>query len=175
MDFHPRKSEHHISLESRRQLSSKCMLEDGHDRKKRHPFTFQTYICIWKYWLWSMWRSTVDQPVMVEIICKKGQELGSNHWQRMVQPVQEATEGPCHIGKKKLDNEQLGNQHDLPLRTHCPIPASISTDKLKTASDTTPPYSSISTLPWSEYIWMSSWWPQYWLIPDDPQQKSSER
>ena len=28
---------------------------------------------------------------------KKVQELGSNHWHRMVLPVQEATEGPCHL------------------------------------------------------------------------------
>ena len=41
--------------------------------------------------------------------------------------------------KISLDNEQLENQHDPPLRTHRPIPASISTDNLKIVSDITPP------------------------------------
>ena len=58
----------------------------------------------------------------------------------MVPPGHEATEGPCHLEKKmRLYNEQLDNQHDLPLQTHRPIPASISTDNLKIVSDITPP------------------------------------
>ena len=59
----------------------------------------------------------------------------------MVPPRKETTEGPCHIEKKmRLYNEQLDNQHDLPLQTHRPIPESISTDKLTIVNDiTTPP------------------------------------
>ena len=49
--------------------------------------------------------------------------------------------------KISLDNEKLDDQHDLPLRTHPPIPASISTDKLKIFSDITPPnHSSVLSL-----------------------------
>ena len=59
----------------------------------------------------------------------------------MVPPVQEATEGPCHLEKKKwLDNEQLDNQHDPPLLKNPPTLASINTDNLKIISElTTPP------------------------------------
>ena len=41
--------------------------------------------------------------------------------------------------KIRLDNEQLDHQHDLSLRTHRPIPASINTDNLTIVSDITPP------------------------------------
>ena len=57
----------------------------------------------------------------------------------IVPPGQEDTEGPCHIEKSRLDNEQLENQHGLRLQTRRPIPASISTDNLTIVSDTTPP------------------------------------
>ena len=88
-----------------------------------------------------MRNSTVDQPGMEEILFKKRQEVGSNHYQRMVPPGQDSTEVPCHLGKKiRLENEQLDNQYDLPLRTHRPIPANIRTDKLTIVGDiTTPP------------------------------------
>ena len=50
---------------------------------------------------------------MEEILCKKVQELGSNHLKSMVPPGKEDTEGPCHLEKKiRLDDEQLDNQHD---------------------------------------------------------------
>ena len=45
-----------------------------------------------------------------------------------------------------MDNEQLDNQHDLPIQTHRPIPGSISTDNLKIDSDITPPPPNISSL-----------------------------
>ena len=44
-----------------------------------------------------MQHSTIDQLGTEEILCKKGQELGINHLQRMVPPVHEATEGTCNI------------------------------------------------------------------------------
>ena len=47
----------------------------------------------------------------------------------MVPTGQKATERPRHI-KKRLDDNQLDNQHEPPLRTHHPIPASIITDNL---------------------------------------------
>ena len=57
----------------------------------------------------------------------------------MVPTGQEATEDPVILKKISLDNEQLDNQHDPPLRTHRPIPAGISTDNLIIVSDITPP------------------------------------
>ena len=57
---------------------------------------------------------------------------------------------PVILKKIRLDNEKLDNQHDLPLRTHRPILASISTDNLTIVSDITPPpqkKSSISNIP----------------------------
>ena len=43
----------------------------------------------------------------------------------MLLPGKGATEGPCHH-EKSLDDEQLKNQHDPPLQTNPPIPASIA-------------------------------------------------
>ena len=57
----------------------------------------------------------------------------------MVPTGQEATERPRHI-KKRLDDNQLDNQHEPPLRTNSSTPASISTDNLTIFSElTTPP------------------------------------
>ena len=54
----------------------------------------------------------------------------------MVITGQEATEGLCHL-EKKLDNQQLDNQHNQPLQTNSYIPESISTDNLKITSELT--------------------------------------
>ena len=60
-----------------------------------------------------MQHSTIDQPGMEEILCKKGKELGKNNLQRMFSPGQEDTEVPCHLENKiSLDNQKLDNQHD---------------------------------------------------------------
>ena len=52
-----------------------------------------------------MRHSTMKKPVMKEIICKKGADLGSNHWQMVVPTIQEATEGPCHLKNKNKDGQ----------------------------------------------------------------------
>ena len=78
-----------------------------------------------------MQHSTIDQPGMEEILCKKRQEFGGNHLHRMVPTVQEATEDPVLLKNKiRLDNEQFDNQNDPPLRTHRHIPEIIGTDNL---------------------------------------------
>ena len=51
----------------------------------------------------------------------------------------------------RLDNEQLDNQNDPPLRTHSPIPASISTDNLTMFGDINPPLIFIQYYP---LIWI---------------------
>ena len=50
-----------------------------------------------------MQHSTIDQPGMEEILYNKVQELGRYHWQRMVLPGQEATDGPCNPEKNRVE------------------------------------------------------------------------
>ena len=47
-----------------------------------------------------MQHSTVDQPGIEEILCRKGQELEIYYCQKMVLPGQEATEVPFHLENK---------------------------------------------------------------------------
>ena len=134
------------------------MLEDGHDCRKRWPFTIQIYKCIFNHWLWLMWNSTVNQLFMEEIHCKTRQEIGRNHLQRMFPPVQEATEGTFHPQKHlRLDNEQVDNQNDPPLWTNPPIQEIIRTDKLEIVSELPPP----------PYLILHQYLPLIWVHPKD--------